>query len=282
MSTPNSFEPVRAAARWLVRNAAVRPSAARRAAEDFRDGWAASVISEIRWAFAPPRAWLVGVAINLVLSLTWLLIVPLRSDGHRDWVILVGTYFASFILADVTTTNVLGVDQLRVQKALDEGTSLWRIILVKNLALLTIVGLPTLTLAVILTLATETPARLGSTIPEVAVPLWSWLGVGNLVSALLAVSYQPLIRRWRQRRDIRRIMLWLTHLALPYAIFYAADPFWGLPGAWFWGYVPAVLASQLGLDGGRSVIHVGVALAVWMLGIAAAQARYSIGGLRWH
>jgi hypothetical protein len=37
---------------------------------------------------------------------------PVRAEWHLDWVILVGTYFASFLLADVITTNVLGVDHV--------------------------------------------------------------------------------------------------------------------------------------------------------------------------
>ena len=35
-------------------------------------------------------------------------------------------------------------------------------------------------------------------------------------------------RRWRQRRHDRSTLRWLTHLALPYALFYLADPAYGL------------------------------------------------------
>jgi hypothetical protein len=273
-------KPLRGALRSVVRRSASRPVAARTAADELRRGLPGSVAAEIRWAFAPPRAWLSGVAVNLALSLVWLLVEPVRAEGHRDWVILVGTYFASFILADVTTTNVLGVDHLRVQQGLDEGIPAARILVIKNLALLVIVGAPTLAAAVILTLVMETPARLGVTVPEVAVPMLSWLGVGNLVSVLLPVGYEPLIRRWRQRKELRRITLWLCHLALPYGLFYVADPVYGLPQAWFWGHVPAVLNSTLGPDGDRSVIHIGIAMAVWALGTAVATVLIRRRGLR--
>jgi len=59
---------------------------------------------------------------------------------------------------------------------------LWRILLIKDLALIVlivIVGLPTLAAAIALTLWLETPARLGVTIPTVAVPIVSWLGVAT-------------------------------------------------------------------------------------------------------
>jgi hypothetical protein len=255
----------------VVRNSAIRPVAATAAAEELRAGFAASVVAEVRWAFAPPRAWLVGVGVNLVLSLVWLLVDPLSEQGPHDWVIIVGTYFASFILADVTTTNVLGVDRIRVQKCLDDGMAPWRILAVKNLALLVIVGVPTLAVAMLLTLWFESPARLAITVPEVSVPLLCWLGLGNLLSALFPVGYQPLIRRWRQRGDLSSTARWLAHLALPYALYYLADPVDGLPQIWFWGDVPGLLNLGLGPDGNRSVVHIGAAFAVWAVGTVAAH-----------
>ena len=102
-------------------SSAARNAAAESAAADLRlDFWAA-VVAEIRWAFTPPRVWLSGVGANLLLALVFLIVDPLHQHGHRDWVILVGTYFASFILADVTTTNLLGVDRIRVGKPCTTG-----------------------------------------------------------------------------------------------------------------------------------------------------------------
>ncbi len=152
---------------------------------------------------------------------------PASPTAHQDWVILVGTYFASFILADVTTTNMLGVDDIRVRKALHDGVPLWRLLLVKNVALLVIVGLPTLVVAMAMTLWTETPARLIVTIPTVAVPILSWIGIGNVTSVVLPVAAEPLICRWRQRRQLRITIAWVASLALPYALFYVAIPSMG-------------------------------------------------------
>lgn len=272
---------LRTALRSVVRSSANRPVAAKEAAEDLRLGLWAATVAEIRWAFSPPRAWLSGVAVNLVLSLAWLLIQPVHHEGHRDWVVLVGTYFSSFILADVTTTNMLGVDNIRVQKSLCDGVPLWRLLVVKNLALVVMVGLPTTVLAAVLTLWLESPGRLAVTVPDVAVPLLSWLGVGNLISVLLPVGYEPLIRRWRQRRQLRRTILWLIHLALPYALFYLADPVYGLPEALFWRHLPVVL-GPLGPEGGRSMVHIGFALLVWLLSTALAELVVRWRGLRIH
>ncbi|MGD1284081.1 hypothetical protein ACKUUI_26495 [Mycobacterium seoulense] len=264
---------VRAALRAAVRASAPRPAAARRAAADFEkpDLWAA-VLAEIRWAFTPPRNWLTGVVVNVVFAAAWLLVQPLTIGLHRsDWVILVGTYFSSWVLADVTTTNLLGADQYRVRKALSDGVPLWRILLIKNLALLAIVGLPTLVAAVVLTLCLETPGRLGITVPTVAVPIMSWLGVGNLASVLHPVGAEPLIRRWRQRGDRRRTAGWLAVMTMPYALYYIADPMNGVEHKVIWTKVPAWIWPVFGRDS-KSFMHLGIATAIWIAGTVAALA----------
>src|SRR6185437_11536841 len=125
-------------------------------------------------------------------------------------------------------------DHYRVARGLSDGVPVWRMLLLKNLALLFLVGLPTLAAAMALTLYSESPARLAVTIPNVAVPIVSWLGVGNVISVLHPVSSEPLLRRWRQRRDWRRTGGWLVALALPYALYYVADPMDGFEHRLLW------------------------------------------------
>jgi hypothetical protein len=255
------------------------PAVAERAAYDLRRSLPSAVVAEVRWAFTPPRSWLAGVAANLVLAVVWLLIQPLHPHRHHDWVILIGTYLSSFILADVTTTNLLGVDHIRVRKALSEGVPLWRVLVVKNLALVVIIGIPTLVAAMVMTLWLESPARLVVTIPSVAVPIVSWLGVGNLVSVLLPVGEEPLIRRWERRRNIRATLRWITVLALPYALYYVADPTGGVEHKFFWRQVPRAIGPIFGRES-RSFVHVGIAAGVWIVATAVAVLFASRGG-RW-
>jgi hypothetical protein len=260
---------VRAALLGAARASAPRPAAAERAAKDFQQDLWPAVRAEIRWAFTPPRTWLMGVVANLFLAAGWLLVQPLTAGRHHDWVILVGTYFSSWILADVTTTNLLGADHYRVLKGLSDGVPCWRMLLIKNLALIVIVGLPTLAVAMTLTLWLETPARLAVTIPTVAVPIVSWLGVGNLISVLHPVSVEPLIRRWRQRRDHRRAGGWLLALTLPYVLYYVADPMGGVEHRVLWRQVPALIWPVLGRDA-KSFVHLAIAVGVWIAGTFAA------------
>jgi hypothetical protein len=271
---------VRAAVRKAVRSSTPRPAAAERAAKDFKRNLFSAVCAEVRWAFTPPRTWLLGVVANLFLAAAWLLIQPLTPHGHRhDWVSLIGIYFSSFILADVTTTNLLGADHIRVLKGLSDGTPLWRVLLIKNLALIVLVGLPTLAAAMVLTLWLESPGRLGVTIPNVAVPILSWLGVGNLISVLHPVTSEPLARRWRERHERRRTAGWVAALTLPYALCYVADPVQGVPHHVLWNALPRTIGPVLGRDT-KSVVHLGIAFAVWIAGIVAAQLWVRARGFR--
>lgn len=247
-----------------------RHAVAEDAAADLQRGFWAAVVAEIRWAFRPPFHWLSGVGANLVLAAVFLIVDPLHQHRHQDYVVLLVTYFASFILADVTTTNLLGLDHIRVGKALHDGVPLWRLLLVKDVALIAIVGLPTLAAAIAMTLWMESPARLVVTIPNVAVPILSWLGVGNVMSVLLPVASESLVSRWRHRRQLRLTIVWIVSLALPYALFYVADPIDGVEHKLLWSEVPRAIGPILGHHS-RGYIHIGIALAVWVAGTAVAQ-----------
>jgi hypothetical protein len=260
---------VRAALRRFARASAPHPASAQGAAKDFQQPFWAALRAEIRWAFTPPRTWLMGVVANVVFAAGWLLIQPITANHHRDLGVLVGTYFSSWVLADVTTTNVLGADHYRVGKALADMVPIWRILLLKNLALLVIVGLPTLTVAMALTLRKEPPSHLAVTIPTVAVPIVSWLGVGNLISVLHPVSAEPLIRRWRQRRDRRRTVDWMLGLTLPYALYYVADPMHGVESRVLWRQVPRLIWPVFGRDT-KSFLHLAIALGIWLVGSVTA------------
>lgn len=188
------------------------------------------LVGDLRWAFSRPWNWLSGLAANLVLSLLYLAISPLHSGHHhRSWAILVGTYFAVFVLADVTSTNVLGVDTLRVRLRLLRGVPLLRILLVKNLVLLLLVGLPTLLATAVITLRGQPGYLLELTLPGVLYPVLTWLGVGNLVSVWLPVAPVRLRMRWQERRRLRRTLRWLFGLILPYVLCLAVDPMSKLP-----------------------------------------------------
>ncbi|CAM3718454.1 hypothetical protein [Smaragdicoccus niigatensis] len=234
------------------------------------------VAGEITWSFRPPRRWLEGVVANVVLSIGWLVISPLTGHSHRDWVVLVGTYFATFVLADVTTTNVLGLDAERLSNRLREGEGIGGILLVKNLTLLVIVGIPTLLLTAGMTIAHESPDRLAVTLPLVCLPILAWMGVGNVVSVLLTVAPRSLKQRWAERRQLHATVPWLAHLALPYVLYYLIRPLDGEPRL-----LPRELMHQLSM-GGHALVTIGGGLAFWIAGTIAAVFIVRQRGLRFY
>jgi hypothetical protein len=220
------------------------------------------------------------VVANTILAAGWLIVAPLTPHGyHHDLIVLVDTYFASFILADVTTTNMLGADHYRVLAGLSGGTPMWRILLIKNLALTAVVGVPTLLAAFAFTVSLDHPSRLLRTTPNVLVPVLSWLGVGDVVSVLLPVAAIPMVRRWRRRHELSRLVVWITALLLPYALYYVADPIGGVEHRVFWNKVPAAIGPVLGRDT-KSFVHLAIAATVWLVGIIAADLWVRKRGLR--
>ena len=220
--------------------------------------------ADFRWAFTRPWSWLNGIAANLVLSLLYLVVSPLHAGHHhRDWAILVGTYFAVFVLADVTSTNVLGVDTVRVRLRLLRGVPLLRILLVKNAVLLILVGVPTMLATAVITLRCQPGYLLELTLPGVLYPVLTWLGVGNLVSVWLPVAPLTLRNRWQERRRWRRTLRWLFCLGLPYVLCLAVDPMSVLP-RWL------DHAIHLGGDEARGATLLLLGLLCWGLGTGLA------------
>ncbi|KZM73433.1 hypothetical protein AWN90_32885 [Nocardia terpenica] len=144
------------------------------------------------------------------------------------------------------------------------------ILVTKNLALLVIVGPPTAVLAHSLP-----PKPLLATVFSVALPPLCWLGVGNLLSVLLAVETRTLVRWWRERRG-RTTVVWLAHLALPYGLYYLIAPIDGTPHDPLF-HLPPHLDRDL-----RLALDTGVGLAVWILGTVVAALVVSRRGLRVH
>lgn len=207
-----------------------------------------------------------GVGANLVLSLLWLLWAPLTGGQHRSWIVLVGTYFAVFILADVTTTNVLGADAERVRLNLGHGVPvLLRLLVLKNLVLIAVVGIPTLVLTAVLTLNNTESYRLAMTLPGVALPILAWLGVGNLVSVLFPVAVKPLVQRWREQHDLRATARWLFHLTLAYLLLYEVNRAGDIPRA----VIRALPRHSRGPEISGLLFTV-VGVAIWAAGTLAA------------
>ncbi|MGH3724623.1 MAG: hypothetical protein ACRDUS_10935 [Mycobacterium sp.] len=234
---------------------------------------------DIANTFRPPRRWLEGLAVNFGLSIAYLVIwQPIAEHGHRrDWALLVGVYFAMFIFADVSVTNMLGLDSERVHHALQGHRSLMQVLVVKNTALFLVAGLPTLILTAALTIGRQQASATAVTVPDVAVHIVSWLGLGNLLSVLLPMVARPLRQRWQQRRDLAATCRWLVYLAVPYGVYYLVAPLGGIPRAIFGRNVFHSLPLAE-----RSLLELSLGVLVWILGTLLALGVHRYRGLRWY
>ncbi|RAV33013.1 hypothetical protein [Corynebacterium heidelbergense] len=173
---------------------------------------------EIRRLARPPFKDVAVVALNALLACASWWIVP---EGLRDWVfdyfrgrIGFAVVLGTWMLADTTTTNLLGNDVPSAVAALQSEISLARLLRTKALVLGG--GIAAVTAAVGASLAAASSARnwiflVGlSALPIGMVALFSLLGV--------ALPHRTRTLEWRWRNRGRRLMTlrWVSLVLLPY------------------------------------------------------------------
>lgn len=186
-------------------------------------------VQELRWTFTWPMLWIQSVAVNLALAVFYLLFQRPNLGHHYDTVMLYCVYFSTFILADVTTTNIFGLDVPRTTAALKEGQSFLQILLRKNAVQCVVIVLPMLVITAAWTEYLYHDSKMLRTVPGVLYPMVLFIAVGNLISVLFPVAQAPLlwhVRTWRQWRYQAPLLI---SYAIPYVIF-ALWVYTDLPG----------------------------------------------------
>ncbi|WJZ03069.1 hypothetical protein [Corynebacterium freiburgense] len=188
---------------------------------------------ELRWTFTWPFGWLQGVLVNLVLAAAYLVFWPLAVNDQYDIVLLFSVYFATFIMADVTTTNIFGHDIVRMLRALDQGRSFLSLMLLKNLVQTIVVVIPMLLITVGVTYAVRGLGELVLAIPGILYPMLLWLGVGNVISVVFPVIPAPI--QWRIQSVRQGVHHWKLHapLVISYVVpwvIYAITSYTDIPG----------------------------------------------------
>lgn len=181
--------------------------------------WLQELREELNWTFTLPMTWLQGVGINLFLAAAYLFIWPLQANPKYDTVLLFCIYFATFIMADITTTNIFGPDLQRTYAKLAAGESFKRILLRKNLVQFIVIMFPVTFVTWAWTEYLYQDSEMLRTIPGVLYPMLLFLGIGNVISVLFVVpsaSFSWRLKNWMQ---------WSWHLpelisyAIPFMIF---------------------------------------------------------------
>lgn len=183
---------------------------------------------ELRWTFTWPMLWIQSVAINLALAAFYLLFKQPDLGGHYNSLMLYCVYFSTFILADVTTTNIFGLDVPRTTEALNEGQSFVRILLRKNAVQCVVIVLPMLVITAAWTEYLYHDSEMMRTIPGVLYPMVLFMALGNLISVLYPVAQAPFswhVRSWKKWRC--QVPLLISY-AIPY-VFFAVWVYTDLP-----------------------------------------------------
>jgi hypothetical protein len=222
---------------------------------------------ELRWTFAHRRGWLIGFAANLALA--GLFVAITHYDPRTGGLRLAGlaAELAAWVIASTLATNQLGDDFEYVLSRLDQGDSVTRILLSKNLVLAALLVPITVAVSVAAQLDITHLHRLFPSVTEDLLDVFVvllWLGIGGLTSVLLPYRPIPLRARRQARHTWRR---WSACQALPYLLFFVVLP----PLA----ELPRLVAADL--FGGRhrnvaeySATFVVWGLTVWMAGLGLA------------
>ncbi|MDO4630731.1 MAG: hypothetical protein Q4A82_00335 [Corynebacterium sp.] len=223
--------------------------------------------------------WLQGVGLNLALAIIYRLVLwPLAPDAHYDALLRHLVYFSTFVMADVTTTNVFGHDMVRTNQALRDGDRFRTILLRKNLVQFLVIMLPVPILTAGGTEYLYHHSEMERTIPGVLYPMLLFLGIGNLISVLYPVAPAPVAWRLKTWRQWRLHAPMLTSYAIPYVI-YAVWVYTDLPGL-LNNLLFAVSSDAIVLRWEQGLVLLLVSVVLYVLLTSAAVAVFRRRGLK--
>jgi hypothetical protein len=178
--------------------------------------------AELRRAFTAPFEAPLVVTLNAALvSVAWLwLPLPLQDllfslHGALAFPVVM----ASWMVADVPATNILGSDARRTVAAIDDPAALRRLIYAKNAVLWLLVTPLCVLVAVGIGIDRERwTTTVVTIIGIIVVPIGS-LGIASWLGIYFPYHPLALVERWKHRRPFGRMVVrWAALCLLPYAI----------------------------------------------------------------
>jgi len=195
--------------------------------------YAAALRAELGRAFTAPYEAPVVVTVNAVLVTgAWLwLPLPLQDllfslHGALAFPVVMATW----MLADVPATNILGSDPHRIVAAIDDPSALRRLVYAKSAVLWLLVTPVCVLVAVGIGIDRERWSTTVVTIVGIIVVPIGSLGIAGWLGIYFPYHTLPLAERWRHRRPYGRMVVrWVT-LCLPSPAPWPLRPSW--PGPW--------------------------------------------------
>lgn len=150
--------------------------------------------AEVRHVWAgKPRSILARLVITLGISVSLAAGFHFSGWSKYDDVSRLTLYLFSAVVGSVVCTNALCFEAERVRAQLSAGERLWRILVVKNLAMAALVTVAALPVVVFLTVADgANPVAL---IDQLITMVFIWLGVGNVLSVVYPLRHEPVSAR---------------------------------------------------------------------------------------
>ena len=184
--------------------------------------YAAALRAELGRAFTAPYEAPVVVTVNAVLVTgAWLwLPLPLQDllfslHGALAFPVVMATW----MLADVPATNILGSDPHRIVAAIDDPSALRRLVYAKSAVLWLLVTPVCVLVAVGIGIDRERWSTTVVTIVGIIVVPIGSLGIAGWLGIYFPYHTLPLAERWRHRRPYGPMVVrWVTLCLLPYAL----------------------------------------------------------------
>jgi hypothetical protein len=194
--------------------------------------------AELRRAFRPPYEDPAVVVLNGALVTAAWLWLPLTLQDllfTLHGALAFPVVLATWMLADVPATNVLGTDAERTLAAIDDPAALRRLILAKNAVLWLLVAPVSSLVAIGIGIDRDRWSTTAITVVGILVVPIGSLGIAAWLGIYFPYHPLALADRWAHRRPFGRMVIrWVTLLLLPYAIVPAITTLVALPAFAVW------------------------------------------------
>jgi len=166
------------------------------------------VTGEIKYILGrKPRSTVKSLAIALAMGLLYLGWIRLFDwDTDRKWLHYLGLWAIGVVMGGSVCVNAMSFDAMRVRAALDSGTRLWQLLVVKNLALLVIVAPIGFLLCALLAWRAGDIYAFYKACALMVCMILLWLGVGNVLSVALPSRDEPILKR-KQSGSLKQFII---------------------------------------------------------------------------
>jgi hypothetical protein len=154
---------------------------------------------EIRYILTrKPRSVVKSLAISLAMGLLYLGFIRLFEwDTRQRLLPYLGLWAISVVMGGAVCLNAMSFDAMRVRAALDSGARLWHVLVIKNLALASLVAPIGFLLSALLSWRAGDLGAFFKACALMICFILLWLGVGNVLSTVLPIRDEPIINRRR-------------------------------------------------------------------------------------